>query len=48
MGHNMKVVADAESATDLRALDLLVACVLLATLGQVTWTGSYVKGRLGK
>lgn len=44
----MKVVADAESATDLRALDLLEACALLATLGQVTWTGSYVKDGLWK
>lgn len=33
----MKVVAFTKSATDLRVLALLDACVLLATLGNMNW-----------
>ena len=44
----MKMVADAESATDLRTQALLKAFAFLATLGQVTRTWSYVKGGLWK
>lgn len=48
MGSYMKVVADAESATNLRSLTLLEACVLLSTFGQLTKTWSFVKGGLWK
>lgn len=48
MGSYMKVVADAESATNLRSRTLLEACILLSTFGQLTKTWSFVKGGLWK
>lgn len=42
------MVASAESATNLRELSPLEACILLPILGQVTRTWFSVKGKLWK